>query len=309
MARSLRDLRSKMKSIRSTRQVTRAMELVAASKMRRAVANAQSLQRYALLGWRILQRIASVHADIHPYLQERPAARTLAILFSTDRGLCGSLNAQLFRMVTRYIDQCKTMPTFESLDFAVMGRKGQQFLQRSKQSIVAAFPSMSHHPTFKDALPIVKLATEGFLSGSYDHIVLLFPDFLSAVVQEPAAKVLLPFSRSELLEMLEQLTQTSRARTKEPPPSQETINEYLFEPSQEEILKIVIPQLTEVQVYQALLDAVASEHSARMLAMHNATESASEIIDDLTLTYNQTRQANITGELAELSASAAALGA
>ena len=309
MARSLRDLRSKMKSIRSTRQVTRAMELVAASKMRRAVANAQSLQRYARLGWHILQRIAARHADIHPYLQERPAARTLAILFSTDRGLCGSLNAQLFRMVTRTIEQCKAMPTFASLDFVVIGRKGQQFLQRSQQSIVAAFPAMTQHPTFKDTLPIVKIATEGFLSGSYDHVVLLFPGFLSAIVQEPSAKVLLPFSRSALLEILERLTETNRTRAENTLPSEGTVHEYLFEPSEEDILKIVIPQLTEVQVYQALLDAVASEHSARMLAMHNATESASDIIDDLTLTYNQTRQANITAELAELSASAAALGA
>lgn len=309
MARSLRDLRRKMKSITSTRQVTHAMELVAASKMRRAVANAQALRRYALLGWRILQRVASVHADIHPYLEQRPTTKTLAILFSTDRGLCGSLNAQLFRMVTRTIDHTRSLPGFVKLDFIAVGRKAEQFLHRSGQTVVAAFPSYSQHPTFKDALPIVKLATEGFLSKSYDHVILLFPDFLSAVLQEPAAKVLLPFSRTELIDMLEGIVQTRRTLDTDAGKTNDAETEYLFEPSQKEILTVVIPKLTEIQVYQAILEAVASEHSARMLAMHNATESASDIIDDLTLAYNQTRQANITAELAELSGAAAAVGA
>lgn len=308
MARSLRDLRRKMKAIKSTRQVTKAMELVAASKMRRAVLNAQTLRRYALTSWHVLERIAEVHPGMHPYLQERPVGKVLAILFSSDRGLCGSLNAQLLRATQKYIQGVRSLSSFQSLDFIAVGRKGQQFLQRQKQSLVAAFPALSNHPTFKDVLPIVRLAADGFTSGACDHVVLLYSDFVSALLQEPTVKVLLPFSPSELKTMLSGLLQR-RSKLRENPlsASESPVGEYVFEPSPEEVLQTIMPRLTEVQVYQALLEAVASEHSARMVAMHSAAENASGILDDLTLTYNLTRQASITAELAELSASKAAL--
>lgn len=308
MARSLRDLRRKMKAIRSTRQVTKAMELVSASKMRRAVSNAQMLRRYAGSAWEILQRIAEVHPGSHPFLAEKPVGKVLAILLTSDRGLAGSLNTQMFRSTTHYVTEVKKLSTFAALDFVAVGRKGQQFLARTNQSIIAAFPALSNHPTFKDALPIARLATEGFLSGSYDHVVLLYPDFVSALLQEPTVKQLLPFSRSELSEMLRSLSQTRRSRHGQATEHEgQRVHEYVFEPNQRDVLDAVLPRLSAVQVYQAILEACASEHSARMVAMRSATENASGLLDDLSLTYNQTRQANITAELAELSASKAAL--
>ena len=309
MARSLRDLRRKMKAIKSTRQVTKAMELVSASKMRRAVQNAQLLRRYALTAWAILQKLAAAHRGTHPWLQPRPVKKVLAIVFTSDRGLCGSLNTQLFRALNQYIGGLKKISTFEKVDFVAVGRKGQQFLARTGQNVVAAFPALSNHPKFRDVLPMTRMALDGFAKGDYDHVVILYTDFISALLQEPGAKVLLPFSEPELKKMIDGLS-PDRHQTKE---AQEAMkyevpaSEYVFEPSEEDVLNRILPQLTEMQVYQAVLESAASEHSARMVAMRSASDNASDILYDLTLSYNQTRQGNITAELAELSASKAAL--
>jgi F-type H+-transporting ATPase subunit gamma len=309
MARGLRDLRRKMKAIRSTRQVTKAMELVAASKMRRAVQHAQQLRRYAATAWEILQRIAEVHGGVHPFLTEKPVGKVLALLFTSDRGLAGSLHVQLFRVVGKYLQELQGLSSFEEIEFVAVGRKGQQFLSRRGEKICAAFPALSNHPTFRDALPIVQLATEGFLAGTYDHVVLLYNDFLSPLLQDPTVRILLPFRRTELQAMLQSLSQSRKQRNQagSSKSKESSVREYLFEPSQESVLQGILPQLTEVQVYQAILEAAASEHSARMIAMRNATDNATDILDDLTLIYHQTRQAGITAELAELSASKAAL--
>ncbi len=308
MAQSLRDLRRKMKAIKSTRQVTKAMELVAASKMRKAVSQAVALRQYAGLSWEILERIAG-QADQkafarHPSLQERPVKKVLAVLYTSDRGLCGSLHAQLFRLTNEYLKQLKGISTFESIDFVAVGRKGQQYLARSGQKVVAAFPALSNHPTFRDVLPIKKLVTDRFKEGAYDHVVLIYADFHSALLQEPTIKVLLPFSPSALKDMLASLAETRRTA---PEKAMKDASEYKFEPSPAAVLDTIIPQLTEVQVFQAVLEAAASEHSARMVAMRNASDNATDFLGDLTLTYNRSRQEKITAELAELSASAAAL--
>lgn len=300
-----------MKAIKATKQVTKAMELVAASKMRRAVQNAVLLRKYALAAWTLLQKISRGHRGAHPWLVERPVRRVLAILATSDRGLCGSLNAQISRSVANYVAACKEMHGFEQLDFIAIGRKGQQFLKRAGQNVIAVFPAFSNHPSFKDVLPVARMAIAGFADGSYDHVVLLYAEFLSALAQEPVAKLLLPFSESELRKMIRNRFMRKRVTKEEEAAIGAVADhaaEYLFEPSEAEILSRILPQLTEMQIYQAILESAASEHSARMLAMHNATENAADILDDLTLTYNQTRQANITAELAELSGAAAALG-
>lgn len=311
MARSLRDIRRKMKAIKSTRQVTKAMELVAASKMRRAVQHAQALRRYALHAWEILLGIGkSTKTGEHPFIMQRKVKRVLGIIFTSDRGLCGALNAQLIRAMQQYIKRVSELGSFETMDFITVGRKGHQILTRQNRTVIATFPSLSNHPTIKDVSPIAKLAIDEFKKGTYDHVVLVYTDFISPIVQQAAVKVLLPFSPSEVREVLDTLAE-SKKQTKEEAEIHHTEigkgQEYLFEPTPEEVLDVILPQLTEIQVFQAVLESVASEHSARMLAMHNATDNASEILDDITLMYNQTRQANITAELAELSASKAAL--
>lgn len=307
MARSLRDLRRKMKAIRATHQVTKAMELVAASKMRRAVSNAQKLRQYAFLAWQVLQKLADVHPELHPYLQKREPKKILAILFTPDRGMCGNLNAQLLRTTTQYLQGLKKLPGFASVEFIAVGRKGQQFLPRIGQKIIAAFPAFSSYPTFRDVLPIARMATEGFLAGTYDSVSLIYPDFISALVQESTVKVLLPFSQTDLKDMLLSLLPRKYRKETQEALHAEGVGEYVLEPSADDILKTILPQLTEMQVYEAVLEAGASEHSARMVAMRAASDNATELLGDLTIVYNQTRQAKITSELAELSAAKAAL--
>ncbi|MBP9773011.1 MAG: ATP synthase F1 subunit gamma [Candidatus Peribacteraceae bacterium] len=309
MARSLRDIRRKIKGITSTRQVTKAMELVSASKMRKAINSAHMLRQYAQAAWDILQHIAQANPGAHPYLQERPLQNVLIVLISTDRGLCGSLNTQLFRALNLYLQELKKIETFETVDYIAVGRKGQQYLARTGQKIIAAFPAFSNHPRYRDALPVARLLTESFKAGSYDHVIVLYPDFVSALVQEPEVKVLLPFSQSEVQAMAEEFGLRRRPKKKRTSSSSfDHADEFKFEPSVVEVLDSIMPQLTEVQLYQAVLEAGAAEHSARMVAMRNATDNASDILDDLTLTYNQTRQANTTTELSELSAATAAIG-
>ncbi len=293
MARGLREIRRKMKAVKSTRQVTKAMELVAASKMRRAVQNAQSLSHYAAGAWHILKRIADLHPGIHPFLTERPAKKILAVLLTSDRGLCGSLNTHLLRQADQYI---KHLPADTTVEWVAVGRKGQQFLHKMSQTISAAFPAFSNHPRFRDILPLSKMLLEGFQNNTFDRVVVIYPHFISALVQQPENKTLLPLSTYTLEQLAGGATEHIALS-----------EQFLFEPTPKDVLDVIVPQLTEMQVYQAVLEAAASEHSARMVAMRSATDNASGLLDDLTLTYNQTRQANITGELAELSASAAAL--
>ncbi|MFH0770503.1 MAG: ATP synthase F1 subunit gamma [Candidatus Peregrinibacteria bacterium] len=308
MPRSLRDLKRKMKAIKSTRQVTKAMELVSASKMRRAVQNAQMLRRYALSAWKILERLASVHPELHPYLQEKPATKILVVLFTSDRGLCGSLNAVMVRTAGAYLRSVKELPHTENVSFIAVGKKAQHFLARTGASIVAAFPAIEGNPTVRELRPMIRMITEGFLSGTYDHVVLLYPDCVSALVQDPTVKVLLPLSKSELRAMIVGLLPKSKRKDEEQSlNASESVSEFLFEPSQDEVLSVVLPKLTEMQIYQAALEASASEHSARMVAMRNASENATSLLDDLTLTFNRTRQEKITAELSEISAAVASI--
>lgn len=284
------------------------MELVAASKMRRAVANAVTLRRFALASWHVLLRVSKKSPNAHAALQPRPVKRVLGILYTSDRGLTGSMGTQILKTAAQYIESLRKIPTFEHIDFLAIGKRGQQFLARTGQSVIAAFPAFSNHPSFRDISPVTKLASDTFAKGTYDHVTLIYPDFLSALSQAPTVKVVLPFSETTLDEMIRSLgvhPESSRSEAglcRDSGPAQ-----YLFEPSMDIVLDAALKQITELQIYQALLEAVASEHSARMVAMRSATDNASAILDDLTLTYNQTRQGNITAELAELSASKAAL--
>lgn len=282
------------------------MELVAASKMRRAVQNAHLLRQYAIGAWKILRRIGSSSVD-HPFLRERPIKDVLVVVLTSDRGLCGSLNTHVLRATDKYLARAKGLVSGKT-DFVAVGRKGQQYLARACQKVVAAFPAYSNHPKFRDVIPLMRFVIDAFKKGEYDHVVLIYPHFISALVQETEIKVLLPLTSDALQKLAFTMMEGGKLQAEVAAVDFDEKTEFLFEPSAGEVLDVILPQLTEIQIYQAILEAAASEHSARMVAMRNASENASEILDGLTLTYNQTRQANITGELAELSAGAAALG-
>ncbi len=307
MAKGTREIRRKIKSIKSTRQITKAMELVAASKMRRAVSNTVAMRPYARLAHALLANLSDKTSEtFHPLLAKREVKRTLAIVISTDRGLCGGLNAQLFRKLSEYIKAEKSKAHPPEMSFLAVGKKAQDFLRRAGQKVVAAYGAMSNHSSLKDTYAISHMILNDYTSGAYDKVMLVYTDFISAINQKPTVRRLLPLSRHALEEMVEGLETKSHHADIQSETSAAT--EYIFEPSPNRVLEMLLPRLTEMQVYQAVLEAAASEHSARMFAMRNASDNADEFISDLTLAYNQIRQASITAELAEISAGRAALG-
>jgi F-type H+-transporting ATPase subunit gamma len=309
MALSTRLIRRRIKSIVNTRKITKAMELVAASKMRKAISAVLATRPYANSAWRAIEEIAKVtDPTIHPLLKKNTAAdRQLVIVFTSDRGLCGGINSRMFRAILEFLgarDAAK-------VDFVAVGKKGQQYLKRQRCRIVATFPNPSHNPRLTEIQPIARLAIDDYVRSAYDAVHLAFTDYRSAMMQEPLIRRLLPIAKVKELGNIEprlsgvQVPGKSGAEDLRIEP--DTAYEYLFEPSPETVLDAMLPRLVETQIYQALLESLASEHSARMMAMRSASDSATDMVNGLTLTLNQARQAGITMEIAEISSGKAAL--
>jgi len=307
MAKGTREIRRKIKSIKNTRQITKAMELVAASKMRRAVANTLALRPYARMAQAILRNLSDkTQETAHPLLQKRDVKNVLVVVLTPDRGLCGGLNTQLFRKVNEYLNAEKKKENPPKISFVAVGKKAKDFLRRMNQNVIGAYPALSNHPSLKDTYGISRMVLNDYVSGIYDKVMLIYTDFISAINQKSTVRRLLPLSQMALEEMVAGIeTKPHRADIVT---DSAAFTEYKFEPSPDRVLEMLLPRLTEMQIYQSILEAAASEHSARMFAMRNATDNATEMIDDLTLAYNQIRQASITAELAEISAGRAALG-
>lgn len=297
MVENTRTIRRRIKSITSTRKITKAMELVSAAKMRRASAAALATRPYALSAWSLIEHlVATTTRTLHPLLAYREVKRTIAVVMTTDRGLVGGLNAQLIRTVL-------ALPKEAELQFITVGKRGQNAIRRSGGSILATFPAPVSQPRVEDIRPISKLTIDAFRTESVDRVMVIYPDFVSALRQVPRVKQLLPLHRESIRAFLEE---TGRASL---PTTRADLSEFTFEPTPDAVLELVLPQLVEVQLYQAQLEAAASEHAARMVAMRSATDAAGDLFDDLTLALNQTRQAAITKDLSEISASRAALQA
>lgn len=303
MANSVKDIKRKIKSIRSTRQITKAMELVATSKMKKAVEGAVNLRSYGYLAMNILLKLSKKHQNLHSYLQPREVKNVLVVLFTTDKGLCGGLNTNLFKKLTQTVNKIQQENPAAKLHFVASGRKGAEFMHRSGKEVKMAFPAYSNHTKFSDIFPVSKVALKGFEKGDYDKVIVIYPDFISTLSQKPVSKTLLPFSPDVFSEMMQEL---GSKFTKIAAPSEKEAD-YKLEPSPEYIVTNIVPQLVEVQLFQAVLESAASEHSARMVAMQNATKAANDLLGDLVLTYNQARQASITAEIAEIAASTAVL--
>ena len=286
---SLRDIRRRIRSVKNTAQITKAMQMVAASKMRKAQQAALNGRPYAILLNRVLVSLRNrVDQNLHPLLEKRDVKSELVVLLSTDKGLCGGLNTNLFREVTSF-DTQKTK-------FVSVGRKGTQFLARTKRNMIADFP-LKERPTFLETKAISKFLIERFLSGDADKVTVLFPRFVNTLTQKPTVLPLLPITSLEEAG----LTGASEA------PIPEAAGDIIFEPSPEKILAEIVPYYVHFELYQMLLGTRASEHSARMVAMKSATDNAKDIVKDLTLEYNKARQAAITKELLEISTAQLAL--
>ncbi|MGH8021439.1 MAG: ATP synthase F1 subunit gamma [Opitutaceae bacterium] len=284
---STRDIRRRIKSVKNTRQITRAMELVAASKMKKAQASAVAGRPYADLMADMLAALAPrVEASMHPFLQEREVRTRGILLLTTDKGLCGPLNANLFKLVTEIKTPAK---------FVVVGRKGTQFLSRTKRDVVADFGVHDRVP-FAEVRVIGEFMTKLFLEGAIDTIEVIFPRFKNTLVQEPVVQPVLP------LVNLRRFVEEIQGHDDAIAAGFQDTRQMLIEPSPIEVLDALLTFFVNRELYQFVLSTKASEHSARMVAMKTAKDNATSLLGDLTLEYNKARQAAITQEILEIAA-------
>ena len=291
MAANTRDIRRRIKSVKNTSQITKAMQMVAASKMRKAQQRALNGRPYAEELAKILGALGNAGGgeELHPLLQERKEVkRELVLVISTDKGLCGALNTNLLRELNKF-DAATTT-------FVAVGRKGAQYLGRLKRDLAAEF-ELKETFTFLECKQASKFCIEKFLAGDVDKVTVAFTDFVSTLRQEPTLQTILPVQNFDLADIDGKKTEVAASTT-----------EYLFEPSASGVLEHLVPHYVHFAVYQMVLESRASEHSARMVAMKNATDNAKQLIKDLTLEYNKVRQAGITTELLEITTAQMALG-
>lgn len=287
-----RDIQRRIKSVKNIAKVTGALETVAASRVRRAQAQALATRAYARAALDILADIGlrSGGAVSHPLLTEREEVRNiLVVLMTSDRGLAGPYNTNVIREA---IDFEKSQPV--PVQYITIGKKGRDLMLRRGSKIIAEFSDLPAQPTILDITAITRTIVDDFLNGVVDEVYIVYTDFVNTLRQEPRALRLLPLKPDE-----------SAAG------GQETLGPravYEFEPNAEAILDEILPRFTELVLYQSLLEALASEHSARMVAMRNATDNANALVDDLTLSYNKARQLAITSEMLDIVGGAEALG-
>ena len=290
---SPRDIRRRIKSVRNTAQITKAMQMVAASKMRRAQQSALASRPYAALMNEVLGNVTFHAGDFtHPLMEQREVRKRGLIVISTDKGLSGALNSNLLREAARF-DKTSTL-------YITAGRKAAQFIVRTRRHLAAEF-TYKDAPLFNEARAISNFARNLFLRGEVDRVDVLFTNFISTLSQKPELRPFLPVGEikpvSASIPRLEEEAALMRGAT-----------EFIFEPGAGQVLGALLPHSLNFQIYQMLLEAKASEQSARMVAMKNATDNAAQLIKDLTLEYNKLRQAGITKELLEIASAAMAMG-
>jgi F-type H+-transporting ATPase subunit gamma len=295
-----RELRKRIRSVKNIGQVTRALEAVAASKVRKAQAQVMATRPYAQKAWEVLVHLSGQSGNLaewHPLLEVRHEIDAAAIvLFTGDRGLCGAFNSQIVRRTLDFIDASGWRT-----DLITVGRRGRDLMMRVGHHIVSDFTDMPDEPSILDVTPIARAAIDDFVSGRVDVVYLAYMDFVNTLVQRPVVKRLLP------LKLADTEDQAVSEYITEDGPTASNGQEYLYEPNPVAILNEIVPRFTELQIYQALLESLASEHSARMVAMRNATDNAAVLADDLTLARNKARQTSITNELLDIAGGAEAL--
>ncbi len=279
---SQREIRRRIGSVGNIKQITRAMQFVAASKLRRAQDATLASRPYSDKLDEVLADVAAVvDHDQHPLLAEERAGPRLIVLFTSDRGMAGSLNTNTIRFAAQQISKAT-----DELQVVTVGRKGTAAMRRAHVPLAASFDGFGDKPAFADILPLARLISDDFLAGTYVKVHLLYPGFVSTLVQRPEMKRLLPVKPS--------------SDTAEGVPG----GQFIFEPNPAQVLEQLMPRYVATRLFQAVLELTASEQSSRMVAMRSATDNAQELIDDLTLTYNKVRQSNITREMIEIATGA-----
>jgi F-type H+-transporting ATPase subunit gamma len=282
-----REVRLRIRSVKNIAQVTRALQAVSASNVRKAMAAMLRTRPYATKAWQVLTHIASQpgRATLHPLLTPREEDRSeLVLLVTGDRGLAGAYTSNIVRFA---INRFNTSPI--PVGYISIGRKGRDMLVRRRKNVIAEFSHLPAAPTFSDVSAIGRLAVDEFLSGRSDRVYLVYTDFVNMVKQEPAIKQLLPLEIG-----------AGEGRVEAFEPEKKASAAYIYEPNEEEILDEIVPRFTALQVYQAILESLASEHAARMVAMKNATDSATDLAGALQLELNKARQQGITSEILDI---------
>ena len=296
---STREIRRRIRSVKNISQVTRAMQMVAASKMRRAQEQVLATRPYSEKAWEILTHLAAqrgVDETIHPLLQAREEIQAVGMVFITaDRGLCGGYNHNMIQKAREFIAE---LPC--PVELITVGKRGRDAMVRLGYEVIAEFSGLPPQPGLLDITAIARTAINGFIGDRYDAVYLAHTDFVNTLIQRPEVWQLLPIRPLHL-------GPTPSSKYQGAPTLLPTTLEYIYEPDPRTILDTVLPRFTELQVYQAVLESLASEHSARMVAMRNATENAKELLADLTLTYNRARQEAITTEMLDIVGGAEAL--
>lgn len=279
------ELTRRIKSVKSTRKITKAMQMVSAAKMRKSQNATLASRTYADLAWELIASLGGASKFNLPLLQNFPEAKKLGIvIISTNRGLVGSFNTNVYNKVKELQAQ---HPDLQS-ELIVMGRKVRDIAKRLRQDVVAEFTKLDTTIPVSEIYPLAKLLTEQYATGEYKKIMVVYNHYVSTLVQQPRIKQLLP------------LVEETGTETDE-------LDFALYEPSPQDVLEHLLPRIIESQLYQTVLESDASEHSARMIMMKNATEASGDLIDDLTLTFNRLRQSKITTELSEITAGKIAL--
>ena len=277
---SLKSIKKRIVSVKNTRQITKAMKMVSAAKLRRAQEAVVAARPYAGKLAEVLQSLAgNLEGDLHPLLEKRDAKKLLLVVVTSDRGLCGGFNTNLCKAAERFIKEKKG--DYEQISLMTVGRKGYEAL-RNRHSVARNFPNVLAKPSYATAAMLAGEVIEGYLAEEFDQVILLFNAFRTVMSQDITFQQLLPVVPEEKTI------------------SDETPVEYIYEPSVAEILAEILPKNIEVQIFKAMLESVAAEHGARMTAMDSASKNANEMIGKLTLQYNRARQAAITTELMEI---------
>jgi len=293
---SAREMRLRIRSVKNISQVTRALETVSASKVRKAIGAVTATRSYATKAWQVLKHVAEQPGrdSLHPLLADRQSVNnTLVVVITGDRGLAGAYNSNVIRFVASHFDKHPA-----PVKFIAVGRKGRDLLIRRRKKVIADFSNLPAAPTFADVSAIGRLAVDEFLKGEVDEVFLVYTDFVNMAKQITTVKKLLP------LELVgEGLVEDFQQQHTGPHAA------YEYEPDMNEILDEIIPRFTALQVYQAVLESQASEHAARMIAMRNATDNAKELVGALQLAYNKVRQQTITNDILDIVGGAEALAA
>lgn len=294
MALQTKTIKKRINSVKNIRKITRAMEMVSASKMKKATEKALATRDYAQLALELLINIGKEVRE-HPLLEERKMNNILMIVVASNKGLCGSYNGNILRKAKEIIEKHEA----KNLAYITVGKKAEKAIFKGKH--LASFVDFSENPSLEEILPLSRLILDSFLKREYDRVKIIYTEFVSAIKYKPRKINLLPISKEVIQEMIDNLPLPKEKFQKT------NLARYLFEPDMKELLDEILPRLAEIQLYQAILESSASEHSARMMAMRNASDNALEMIDELTLYFNQARQAAITQEISEISSGAAAL--